>query len=84
MKLPNASRDYVPGLLELGGTSTISQTYFESSDQWVTMDPGFGRRHNLEQRTVKAKYKKFPFMGPALEKERRAGTLAGLWGSSGG
>jgi hypothetical protein len=84
LKLKNASKDYVPGLLELGGTSTISQTLMPSSGEWVTIDPKYGKEKGYEQRTVKARYKKFPFMGPALEAERKAGTLAGLWASSGG
>lgn len=83
LKLKNASMDYVPGLLELGGTATISQTYFESSDQWATLDPKFGRAKGMPQRTVKARYRKFPFMGPALEAERNAGKLVGLWTSGG-
>jgi hypothetical protein len=81
LKLKNASEAYVPGLLELGGTSTISQTYFPGADQWATLDPKFGRSKGYEQRTIKARYKKFPFMGPALEAERKAGTLNGLWAS---
>jgi hypothetical protein len=86
LKLKRATYQYVPGLLEFGGTSELSQVYFRREDEWVSMTEkatNWFEKRGLPTRNVKGTYRPRPFMGPALDKEVKAGTIGGLWMSRG-
>lgn len=64
-----------------------SGRYRETNGRFSTDVGGWvhGKRHNaIETRDVQAKYRKRPFMGPALEAEARAGTIGNLFVYQGG
>jgi hypothetical protein len=77
--LPNrkpkgSSAATVPELLTKGGTARLD-AYSNGGDVWnLGTNPQAAHR-----RTVNATYDPHPFMGPALDKERAAGTLDAIW-----
>lgn len=74
----NSNAVSVPQLLELGGHQQIEEYISPDDGEWsVGVTPG--RRRAFETRKRVARYEPRPFMGPALDKEIAAGTLAGLY-----
>ncbi|GAB5404297.1 MAG: hypothetical protein Aurels2KO_25280 [Aureliella sp.] len=68
----------IPQLHEHGGTSTVQQWAYANSEVWNLGSPKL-YEPGMKRRSVRARYAKRPFMGPALDKEISAGTIAGPW-----
>lgn len=64
----------VPELLTHGGSGRVEQ-YSNDGDVWRLGSIPQAPHH----RTVRARYHPHPFMGPALDKEIAAGTVANVW-----
>lgn len=72
----------VPQLLEFGGNARLREYRYRirDNDTWLPGSPRRKRdRDEVETRTRRAHYSPHPFMGPALEKEIAAGTVANVW-----
>jgi hypothetical protein len=84
-KLKRSNRQTVPELLERGGQSLVTFTYVgvsaETPTGWLPGDRRVGKRkakRGLIMQKV-ANYEPRPFMGPALDAEVSAGTLANVF-----
>ncbi|QDV23588.1 hypothetical protein [Aureliella helgolandensis] len=67
----------IPELLTKGGTARVPKYSFDNS-VWYTGNYS----QAPHQRSVTARYKPHPFMGPALDKEIAAGTVDRVWSAS--
>lgn len=75
----------VPQIMEFGGTVNIREEQYadtRSPDVWYRRDARRGARGDKRYRIRRADYLARPFMGPALEEETAAGTIAGAWGGT--
>ena len=72
-KLRGSNRSTVPELLEKGGSADVPQWKPVNSTVWSL---GNVRRPGVANRMTRAQYAARPFMGPALQKEIAAGTIA--------
>lgn len=75
-RLRGSSERTAAGLLERGGSSTVSQWSPENSSIWSL---GRVAKPGVKNRTARARYAAHPFMGPGLDKEVDAGTLGDSW-----
>lgn len=67
----------VPSLLEFGGQTTIIESRY--SDRKMLWHPGIWKQGPVETRRKRVTIKPRPYMRPALEAERAAGTLKDVW-----
>lgn len=86
VKLPNSKSSWLdlrgntaPALHEFGSDVLVTEERYRGSPFWFRRDNKFGASARKEYRTRRAHYAKRPFMGPALDAEVKAGTIAGLW-----
>ncbi len=74
-------RTTVPERLEKGGVGILRQERFFNTTKWFRRDLRRNRSGIMEYRTIRATYKKRPFMGPTLQAEAASGSLIGLFGA---
>lgn len=86
VKLNQASRTSsgrmtIPQLHEFGGTAQIEEerSRFTPPGMWFSRDRRRRARPGQRFRTRQAIYPARPFMGPALDAERTAGTMTAAW-----
>lgn len=72
----SSSASTIPQLMEKGGTAGVFQWKPDRSNVWSL---GNVRRPGVSTRIAKGRYANHPFMGPALDAEVAAGTIAGPW-----
>lgn len=72
----------IPELMEFGGSVTIREEQYKDTpnrDIWFRQDLRRNRADWKRYRIRRAEYAARPFMGPALEKEVEAGTIAAAY-----
>lgn len=79
LNTPARNGSTVPNLLEFGGAGELVQWRRVGADRWLFGKPPSDQPDVFEVRTIRAIWEARPFMGPALEKETEAGTIAQGW-----
>lgn len=75
-------RQTVPQIMEFGGTVSIREEQWANTknpDRWFRRDLRRRASERKRYRIRRAEYAARPFMGPALDAEVAAGTIAGAW-----